>query len=63
MNNGFSEEEVNELRREIDRVLWIMVKNDHVSMGVDSSGEFIFWATDENNAKFKREQHIYYEET
>jgi len=64
MNHDFNEEEAfDQLRKDVDRLLWIMVKNDHASMGVDGSGEFIFWATEANTAKFKREQHLYYEET
>jgi len=61
MSYEFSEEEVNDIRKEVDRVLWLMVKNEHISMGVDSSGEFIFWSTEENHAKFQKERHLYEE--
>jgi len=60
------EEEINkliekELVRQFDETLWLMVKYDHISMGTDEEGEFIFWITKENEEKFQKEQHFYEE--
>jgi len=70
MSFEFSEEEPDPLQPPwleeyansiFNRLLWTMVKNDHMSMGVDSDGEFTFWITEDNTEKFYKEQHLYEE--
>ena len=59
MNN--EQEMWDAFNEELDRLLRKMVKHEHLSIGVDSRGEIVFWCTDENAKKFEKEKHLYQE--
>lgn len=54
--NEFDEDMIQDA---INEALRTLLKNGHVSSGLNESGEIVFWCSDEDWAKYNQEKHIY----
>jgi len=54
--NEFDEDKIQDA---INEALRTLLKNGHVSSGLNENGEIVFWCSDEDWAKYNQEKHIY----